>query len=77
VSDKQARPDPGPAYLGDGVYVRVDHGGVVLSVIDHRQEVVTLEPEVVRALLRYMDRAFGREYVLNLVVPAEIFPPSP
>ena len=64
-------------HLGDGAYARVESDGtVVLAVNDHRNEVITLEPEVLRRLLRHMDKSLGREIVLNLIVPAEILTPS-
>jgi len=49
-------PAPGPEYLGDGAYARFDGYSIVLSANDHKNEVITLEPEVLLSLIRYAKR---------------------
>lgn len=46
---------PQPKYLGDGVYASFDGYHVNLAVNNHRNHVVALEPEVVKALKEYFD----------------------
>jgi hypothetical protein len=46
-----------PDHLGDGVYVADQGYAITISVNDHRNKpVVTLEPDVLRALIRYSKR---------------------
>jgi len=44
-------------YLGDGVYVQDKEGSLWLSVNDHRNEVVCLEPEVMDRLIVYYENS--------------------
>lgn len=44
-----------PAYLGDGVYARFDGFHILLSVNHHLNEVVALEPQVLKALNAYAE----------------------
>lgn len=50
---------PPPAYMGDGVYIRASGWGTCVDVTTEDGITVTnrivLEPEVWRALVRYMD----------------------
>jgi hypothetical protein len=43
-------------YLGDGVYARFDGYNVLLAVMNHRNEVLTLEPEVMLKLIEFADK---------------------
>ena len=43
-------------YLGDGVYASFDGYAVVLAVGNHENDVIALDPYVIRALFRYVDR---------------------
>jgi hypothetical protein len=53
-TDRHATP-PGPDYLGDGVYV--SHDGFQLWLgLQARQQMIALEPEVFKALVRYAER---------------------
>jgi hypothetical protein len=45
-----------PQYLGDGVYASFDGYGINLAVNDHRNHVVTLDPDVLEALERYIQK---------------------
>jgi hypothetical protein len=42
-----------PRYLGDGVYASFDGFQIWLSVNDHRNKVVALDPEVMANLIEY------------------------
>ncbi len=42
-------------YLGDGVYASFDGYKIWLAVNDHRNKVVALEPQVLRALEEYAE----------------------
>jgi hypothetical protein len=42
-----------PAYLGDGVYVRFDGYQLWLAANHHTNEVIALEPRVLKALVEY------------------------
>jgi hypothetical protein len=46
------------SYLGDGVYVEMQHGGLMLTTEDGISVTnkIFLEPEVYSALLNYVDR---------------------
>lgn len=53
-----------PTYLGDGVYAKQDElGRLVLTTGDHddarADNRIVLEPEVVAALIRYLDDGKG------------------
>lgn len=43
-------------YLGDGVYVSVEHGSIWLAVNDHNNKVVCLEPAVMERLIMYYEQ---------------------
>lgn len=45
---------PEPKYLGDGVYASFDGYHINLAVNDHRNNVISLEPEVVISLKKYI-----------------------
>jgi uncharacterized protein (DUF779 family) len=47
-----------PVYLGDGVYACYEHGNIILAVNDHRNEVVTLEPEVMKRLVDWANKMY-------------------
>ena len=51
------------AYLGDGVYVAIDSGDVVLTTSDGRSvtNLIVLEPDVLAAFLAWVERQQGRE----------------
>jgi len=46
-----------PSYLGDGVYIHDEGYELVLAVNHHENKVITLEPSVIEALVRYAKRA--------------------
>lgn len=47
---------PGPAYLGDGLYVTVEGSQLAFSVDGHlNRRIVYMEPEVFAELLRYVE----------------------
>lgn len=48
---------PRPEHLGDGVYASFDGYHVNLSVNDHRNHAVALDPYVLAALVEYARRA--------------------
>lgn len=45
-------------YIGDGVYVEYDCGGIMLKANDHLDptDTIYLEPEVLEALIRFAKR---------------------
>lgn len=44
-------------YLGDGVYVEIEHGMLRLSTTrEHREEVIYLEPPVMDSLVDYYEK---------------------
>jgi hypothetical protein len=51
------------AYVGDGVYVAIDSGDVVLTTSDGRSvtNLIVLEPAVLQAFLAWVERQQGRE----------------
>ena len=44
---------PEPRHIGDGVYVSFDGYAIDIAVNHHTNHVVTIEPEVFEALVRY------------------------
>lgn len=49
------------SHLGDGVYATFDGYGVEIRVNDHRNDaLVYMEPQVVQALGRFLERMSGR-----------------
>lgn len=48
-------------YLGDGVYAHFDGYQILLAVNHHTNIQVALEPEVLKALVVYADRVWGRD----------------
>lgn len=55
---------PLPQYIGDGVYVSFDGYHLNVAVNHHINHVVSLEPAVLRELLKYARRC--DQYALNL-----------
>jgi hypothetical protein len=54
-----------PQYLGDGVYASLDQWGrLVLTTGNHQpnecDDMIVLEPEVIAALVRYLENAFPK-----------------
>jgi hypothetical protein len=51
------------AYLGDGVYIHAEYGGVMLTTEDGIQVTnsIFLEPEVYAALVEYVRENLGAE----------------
>ena len=58
-----------PAYLGDGVYIGPDPGGLVLTTGDHNpnaaDSVVYLDPDIARKLRDYLTAAIAEWEVGN------------
>ena len=49
-----------PAYLGDGVYIQADEGGLILTtgthILAHADNVIYMEPGVLIALQQYLEK---------------------
>lgn len=43
-------------YIGDGVYVRFDGYNIHIAVNDHNNEVVVMEPDVIKRFIEYTER---------------------
>lgn len=48
--------DPTSLYLGDGVYARFDGYQIWLAANHHLNDVIALEPDVMKALIRYANQ---------------------
>lgn len=65
-SVREGQPERYHDYLGDGVYAQTDGYQIWLAANHHENVVIALEPEVMRALIRYAERigkATGRAFL--------------
>lgn len=60
--------DPSKAYLGDGVYVRVDERGLVLTAENgiEATDTIVLESSTWHSLLRYVDMRLEQQRVSTI-----------